>query len=183
MPEMTTSAMGDGIIVKTTDVVSRPPDAGVSLQEEQHRGLHLQAETRRRADGLTSVELRLFSPNGSTFTFLSEEPTDPSTPGRAPDSITYISAGLGFCFMTQIGRFAKIVKQDLGAYHIIQDTRFTLGSRGSRAQIAAPVTHVYLTPNGDDDFAREALDMSEQTCFLHALARTELVPLLQVEPA
>ena len=31
------------------------------------------------------------------------------------------------------------------------------------------------TPEGDD-FARTVVDMSEQTCFLHALCRTELEP-------
>jgi hypothetical protein len=34
-------------------------------------------------------------------------------------------------------------------------------------------THVSLNTPEDDDFAREVLDMSEQTCFLHALCRTD----------
>ena len=101
-------------------------------------------------------------------------------------AITYISAGIGFCFMTQFGRYAKILKRDLGDYRVVQDTRFSIGDPeadppvGGRAD--APRTHVYLTPDGDDDFARDALDMSEQTCFIHALCRTELRPKVKVLP-
>lgn len=168
------------LIVKTMDVTDTSTDQGSSLQDEQSRGLHLRAHASRRGDGMTEVELQLNRPNGSTFTFLSDEPQAHGGQGRAPDSLTYMSAGLGFCFMTQIGRFAKIVKQDLGPYHIIQDTRFTLGDGDTPGRSAAPVTHVYLSPEGGEEGARDALDMSEQTCFLHALCRTELKPVVQV---
>jgi hypothetical protein len=33
---------------------------------------------------------------------------------------------------------------------------------------------VYLDTAEDDGFARTALDMAEQTCFLHAFCRTDL---------
>jgi hypothetical protein len=33
-------------------------------------------------------------------------------------------------------------------------------------------THVHLVTGEDDDFAKTALRMSEQTCFLHALCRS-----------
>jgi uncharacterized OsmC-like protein len=166
------------IIVKTAEVEEQPPDAGVGLQKEQRRELHLQAAVSRRSDGIAVIETRVHRPNGSTFRFLSDEQ------GRAPDAITYISAGIGFCFMTQIGRYAKIVNESLGDYHIVQDTRFSLGDAkadppfGGRAD--APRTHVYLAPDRDDDFARKALDMSEQTCFIHAMCRTELRPKVKV---
>ena len=80
--------------------------------------------------------------------------------------------------MTQFGRYASIAKKELAAYRIVQDTHFSKGGASGGTGVAgtaAPVeTHVYLeTPEGDD-FARQVLDMSEQTCFLHALCRTEL---------
>lgn len=182
-------AVGDGhleepLIVKIAEVAERPPDAGASLQDEQHRGLHLRAECERRSDGVKVIDVILFKPNGSTFRFLSDEPRERGGRGRAPDALTYLSAGLGFCFMTQIGRYAKVVTRDLGDYHIVQETRFSEARPGAEPAIggraAAPRTHVYLDPDGDDDFARAALDMSEQTCFLHALCRTELRPRLKL---
>jgi uncharacterized OsmC-like protein len=172
------------IIVKTAQVEENPADAGVGLQKEQRRELHLQAVVERRQDGVAVIDTRVHRPTGSTFRFLSDEPEGLGGHGRAPDAITYISAGIGFCFMTQIGRYAKIVNNSLGDYHIVQDTRFSLGDPkadpplGGRAD--APHTHVYLSPDGDDDFARKALDMSEQTCFIHAMCRTELRPKVKV---
>jgi hypothetical protein len=132
-----------------------------------------------------TIDVDVIRPTGSTFRLLSDEPPGRGGEGRAPDAIALISAGLGFCFMTQIGRFAKIAKHSLGEYHILQDTRFSVGDPttdppvGGRA--APPVTHVYLQPDADDDFARQALSMSEQTCFLHALCRAELTPKVRVQ--
>jgi hypothetical protein len=39
---------------------------------------------------------------------------------------------------------------------------------------------VALASDADDEFARRALDMSEQTCFLHALCRTKLRTRIRV---
>ena len=98
--------------------------------------------------------------------------------GRAPDAASYISAGIGFCFMTQLGRYAKIAKKDLSDYRVLQDTHFSLGgatANTGEAGSADPVeTHVDLVSEEDDAFAQTALAMSEQTCFLHALCRTDI---------
>ncbi len=89
--------------------------------------------------------------------------------------------------MTQFGRYAAITRKQLDGYRTIQDTHFSAGgaSGGSgRAGRADPVeTHVYLDTPEDEDFARTLVDMGEQTCFLHALCRTELRPALRVQPA
>ena len=175
---------GQDLVVKTRDVEDKPPDAGVGYQETQRRSLHLRGQGGWRDDGVKSIEVEVIRPRGSIFRLLSDEPPGRGGEGRAPDALALISAGLGFCFMTQIGRFAKIAKHSLGDYYIVQDTRFSVGDAtveppvGGRA--AAPRTHVYLAPDGDDDFAREALAMSEQTCYLHALCRTELRPKVKV---
>jgi hypothetical protein len=171
------------VVEKTIDVEDKPPDAGVSLRETQDRRLHLRGISERRDDGVKVVEVWVFRPNGSTFQFLSDEPEGHGGHGRAPDAATLISAGLGFCFMTQIGRFAQIVDASLGRYHIVQDTRFSCGQAMTEPTMAgrasAPETHVYLEPDGDDELARRALAVSERTCFLHALCRTEVHPRIR----
>lgn len=150
---------------------------GSSLAEHQDRVLHVHAICRLRPDGLKQVEQHLLNPHGSIFRFLCEE-APASGIGRAPDAASYVSAGIAFCFMTQLGRYASIAKKSFADYRIVQDTQFSLGgaSGGSGAAGEAdPVeTHVSLRSGEDDDFARKALDMSEQTCFLHALCRTNL---------
>lgn len=96
----------------------------------------------------------------------------------APDAESDIATGIGFCFMTQFGRYAKIMKKPLDDYRIIQDAHFSLGGASGatgKPETADPLeTHCYLKSKFDDDFARSCLDMAEQTCFLHAFCRTDL---------
>lgn len=157
--------------------------AGSSLRAEQKRTLHVRSVCTERHDGVKAIEIQLFKPSGSSFHLLSAEPSGRAA-GRAPDAATLISAGIGFCFMTQFGRYASITKKQLDGYRIIQDTHFSAGGASGgtgRAGEADPVdTHVYLDTPEDRDFARTLLDMGEQTCFLHALCRTDLKPKLTV---
>ncbi|MFB0610823.1 OsmC family protein [Aurantiacibacter poecillastricola] len=154
---------------------------GSSLAEEQDRVLHVRGICTVREDGVKQIEQQLFNPHGSIFHFLSDEQ------GRAPDAISFMAAGIGFCFMTQLGRYAKIAKKHLGAYNVVQDIHFSPGGASGgtgEAGKADPVeTHVYLDTDEDEDFARAALDMGEQTCFLHAFCRTDLKARVRVTKA
>ena len=127
----------------------------------------------------------MYNPHGSVFAFLSDEAPENGGQGLAPDAASYISAGIGFCFMTQIGRYANIVKKDLREYRVVQDTHFSLGGASGgtgQAGEADPVeTHVFLTAGEDDEFARSTLDMSEQTCFLHAFCKTDLKTRVSIQ--
>ena len=103
--------------------------------------------------------------------------------GSAPDAASYMAAGIAFCFMTQQGRYASIVKKDLSAYRVVQDLHLSSGVSGGDAGIGvadAVETHVYVETAEDDAFARQSLDMAEQTCFLHALCRTPLEPTVSI---
>lgn len=151
---------------------------GSSLVEEQDRVLHLRGVCTLRDDGVKNVEVELHSPKGTVFELQSDEPEGHGGEGRAPDAASYIAAGIGFCFMTQFGRYADIVDKELSEYRIVQDTHFSFsgGMAGTEAPgRAEPVeTSVFLDSPEGEEFAREVLDMSEQTCFLHALCRTDL---------
>lgn len=176
-------AVADDLMVKVKpgdEVEGVPGGVNTSLQESQSRSLHVQARCRVRDDGVKVIHENLFQPIGSEFRFLSDESPAAGGHGLAPDSLTYLAAGIGFCFMTQFGRYASITKKSLDGYRIIQDTHFVVGD-GSRPGRADPVeTHVYLdTPEGEE-FARKTLDMGERTCFLHATCRTDLSPQVTV---
>lgn len=168
--------VAEGVFVSRAGMSPKTDEAtssqGSSLAEHQDRRLHVRGICTLREDGVKMIEQQLYNPLGSIFNFLSDEE------GRAPDAASYIAAGIGFCFMTQIGRYAKIAKRDLSAYNIVQDIHFSKGgASGGTGQpgTADPVeTHVFLESAEDDDFARLALDMGEQTCFLHAFCRTDL---------
>ncbi len=152
--------------------------AASSLSDHQDRTLNPAGICTLREDGVKEIEQHLYSPHGSIFRFLSAED------GRAPDAVSYISAGIAFCFMTQFGRMASMEKLDLPDYAIVQDTHFSLGGASGgtgKAGSADPVeTHVHLTTTESDDMARDMLDVSEQTCFLHAFCRTDLKTKLKV---
>lgn len=160
--------------------------ANDSLAERQDRLLHLRVICAVREDGAKEVTQYLYNPHGTSFHFLCDEAPIAGGGGLAPDAASYLSAGIGFCFMTQFGRYAKIMHRDLREYQIVQDTHFSPGGASGgtgQAGTAAPVeTHVYLETGEDDDFARNILAMAEQTCFLHALCKTDLKIRVKVEP-
>ena len=157
---------------------------GSSLQAEQKRQLHIGGICTLRPDGIKEITQLQYSPHGTNKILLSEEAPINGGQGRAPDANTYISAGIGFCFMTQFGRFVSMMKKDLEEYRIVQDTHFSRGGASGGTGVsgtADPVeTHVYLKTSEDEDFAREILDISEQTCFLHAFCRTDMKTKLRV---
>jgi uncharacterized OsmC-like protein len=158
--------------------------AGSSLADEQHRTLNVGGIGTLRDDGVKEIVQLQYSPHGTSFKFLSDEAPANGGGGRAPDANSYVSAGIGFCFMTQFGRFAKMLHLNLEEYRIVQDSHFSLGGAsgdtGKPGEADPLETHVYLTTSESDDVAREMLDVSEQTCFLHALCRTDLKPRLNV---
>ena len=158
--------------------------AASSLTDHQDRRLNVAATAVLRDDGIKEIRQQLYSPHGTECLFLSEEAPVNGGMGRAPDANSYISAGIGFCFMTQFGRLVPMLKLDLPDYQIIQDTHFSLGGASGgtgKAGEADPVeTHVYLNTNESDEVAREMLDLSEQTCFLDAFCRTDLKTKLKV---
>lgn len=170
-------AVADDLMIKVKpadQVEGVPGGVNTSLQESQSRTLHVQARCRQRDDGLKVVHENLFRPIGSEFQFLSDEATEAGGTGLAPDAMTYLAAGIGFCFMTQFGRYASITKKQLDEYRIVQDTHFSAGRPGEPGNADPVETHVYLvTPEGEE-FARKTLDMGERTCFLHATCRTDL---------
>lgn len=160
------------------DVVKGTATGGSSLSDEQDRRLNIGAVAVLREDGIKDIQQMQYSPYGTSFRFLSSED------GRAPDANTLISAGIGFCFMTQFGRFVSMLKLDLPDYRIVQDSHFSLGGASGgtgKAGEADPLeTHVYLETGEGDATAQEMLDISEQTCFLHAFCRTDLKTKLKV---
>ncbi|CAI8336502.1 MAG: Uncharacterised protein [Rhodospirillaceae bacterium] len=149
-----------------------------SLNDHQSRRLNIGAIATLRDDGILSLHQMQYSPWGTSFRLLSAED------GRAPSANALISAGIGFCFMTQFGRFVSMLNLDLPSYRIVQDTHFSLGgATGATGKPGAadPIeTHVFLQTSETDRTAQEMLDISEQTCFLHAFCKTDLKTKLRV---
>lgn len=148
--------------------------AGSSLQAEQKRMLHVRGILTLRADGLKEINAQLFKPLGSMFRFLSDDPQGHGGRNRAPCGLSLLSAGIAFCYLTQLGRFAHIVKLRMDDYRLVQDTVFHVPDplTPHASATAEPVdTHVFISsPEPADDIGR-MIAMGEQTCFLHANLR------------
>ena len=91
---------------------------------------------------------------------------------RAQDAISYISPGIGFCFMTQFSRLVPMLTFALPDRQIVQNTHFSLGDAsggaGSKAGAAdAAGTHVYPSTQESGEVAQETPSPGGQTCFPH----------------
>jgi uncharacterized OsmC-like protein len=162
---------------KVKQWVEENPQKAPTLDPGRHL-LHLRTTCKLRPDGVKDIVKQQFAQPTSSWRFLSDEAAGFGGEGRAPDAATYISAGIAFCFMTQFGRFAHLAKLPLEAYRIIQDTHFSLGGASGgtgKMGLADPIeTHVYMDTDMADEAAQNVLRVGERTCFLHALARTDL---------
>lgn len=151
---------------------------GSSLKAEQKRTLHIRAIARARKDGVSETRVQLYKPIGSSFRFLCDLEHAAEGGVSAPSPLAFLSAGVAFCYLTQIGRYAMIMKyEDLG-YAVAQDTVFTTargeGSGATPPGVEPVRTHVELATGLEDDVVRRIVDMGERTCFLHAASRTPL---------
>lgn len=148
---------------------------GTSLHAEQKRILHVRGVVHINEERPYETRIQLFKPIGSIFRFIGDDPPHRGGRGRAPSGLDYLPAGVAFCYMTQIGRYAQIVKQNLRSYQIVQATVFDAPSPSlsDGAATARPVvTHVFVETEEDLEKTQELIRMGEQTCFLHAVLRS-----------
>ena len=170
------------------DLVTKQPsgqgsvaESGSSLASEQKRTLHVRGESRFINDRLAQTMVWPLQPVGSQFRFVGDvSPTSAGT-GLTPHPFAYTAAGIGFCFMTQLGRYAHIKKLPIREYRIVQECRLdqpVLKMNHGIPPRTAFDTHVFIeTPqtstdaSSDESLVQDLVRMSERTCFLHAALR------------
>ena len=156
----------------------------VGLSDQQKRQVHVRGVGSIRPDGMKSIKVACFEPVGSVFSFLSDDSYAAGGQSRAPSGLIYLSAGISFCFMTQLGRYAHVAKHQMTSYQIIQNTSFSppavLNDKQESPTSAAVDTAVYIVNQQDGNDTQTLLNMSEQTCYLHAACRagikTRIIP-------
>ncbi len=159
--------------------------AGSSLTPEQKRTLHVQGEARWSDGSPMEARVRLIKPIGSTFFFRADEAPAHGGKGLAPPPLAYVAAGVGFCFMTQLGRYAHIVQWILDGCSIVQDNTVLasggLAAGGLRSSATPFETHVFLRSARTDEEGSRLVVMGERTCFLHATLRGSFPSRVRVE--
>lgn len=131
--------------------------------------------------GLTQEQTRLQAPPGSHFGFETDE-MGLSGPA-APSGLALLSAGVSFCYMTQLLRYAEYLKYRVRAIRMVQYNPFALhaGPGGSQIGAAGPVdTHLFLHGDEPDEVMQRLLVMGAQTCYLHAALKAALAPQVEV---
>jgi len=106
---------GDTAIIRKSGSVASGNADAVGLKTDQKRIVHVRTEGMIRDDGLKSIKVQCIQPQGSCFEILSDDSRASGGQERAPDGLAYLAAGVAFCFMTQIGRYAQITKQKQNA--------------------------------------------------------------------
>jgi organic hydroperoxide reductase OsmC/OhrA len=152
--------------------------SAVGLADQQKRQVHVRAVGNLRGDGMKDLKVACFKPIGSIFRFLSDDSFATGGQERAPSGLVYLAAGISFCFMTQLGRYAQVAKHDMQAYRIVQDTSFSmpeaLNKKGEAASSSPVDTDVFIVNRQELEDTQTMLNMGEQTCYLHAACRSGL---------
>jgi hypothetical protein len=121
--------------------------------------------------GITAIETWLQLPGMSHFAFRSDE----GGGDRAPCGLALLSAGLAFCYMTQIARYVETMKLAVGAVRLVQFSPFlTGGAEGFD-------THLFLNGEAPDEVQGNLLTIAARTCYLHATMAAALPPLVSVK--
>lgn len=149
----------------------KPPVPG------QKRTLVVGGQADFAAGGAKNIRVQNAIPGSSAFHFISNNSARLGGPETAPPGIVLAAAGIGFCYMTQLGRYAKMTHQDLKSYAITQDMNFGVpgasGGTDRPPEAEAAVTHIHLQMGADGD-APLVTDMAARMCFLHSALAAQL---------
>ena len=110
---------------------------------------------------------------GSAFSIRSDDRPESD---QGPSSLAHGSAGIAFCFMTQLLRYVEHHKMKVRALRIVQMSPCQLQS-----EIAIPLpldTHVFVNTEETNEVMERLVQMSARTCYLHAALGATLNPEL-----
>ena len=129
----------------------------------------------RREAELFDVETWLEMPGASHFTLRAAALQHSIT---APSGLALLSAGISFCYMTQLARYIENMKLAIGGVRLVQHTPFdTQGSEGVAESID---THLFLNGDAPAETHLQLLTVAARTCYLHATAIAPLDPVIRV---
>ncbi len=145
--------------------------APATVQGKQLRSVY--GEGRLGDDDLYAVETWLGFPGASHFRIAG----DAVCCGAAPSGLALLSAGISFCYMTQLARYIESMKLAINGVRLVQTTPFVGGVKAA----AEPIdTHLFLNGAAPDETHANLLMVAARTCYLHAASKTPTEPSLRV---
>jgi len=123
--------------------------------------------------GLYEVDTFLTMPGASHFKLTSDE----GAADAAPCGLTLLSAGIAFCYMTQLSRYIENMKMNIRGVRLVQFNPYVAGSKAAVEPID---THLFLNGEAPDETHLQLLTIAARTCYLHAAAKTPVEPILRI---
>jgi uncharacterized OsmC-like protein len=135
--------------------------------------------------GIVGIDTCLQLPGMSHFAIKSDERGTTNTGDQAPSGLALLSAGIAFCYMTQLSRYIDYMKFKIRAVRLVQHSPYAVSGRavdGSWTGRADPVeTHLFLNGEESDETHEKLMRIAANTCFLHATLADMLAPIVSVE--
>jgi uncharacterized OsmC-like protein len=124
-------------------------------------------------DGLFEVDTYLAMPGASHFRLVSDE----GAADAAPCGLTLLSAGIAFCYMTQLSRYIENMKMNIRGVRLVQLNPYVAGAKAAVEPID---THLFLNGEAPDETHLQLLTIAARTCYLHAASKTPHEPNLRI---
>lgn len=131
--------------------------------------------------GLTETVVRLGFPRTSHFAIRSDERAGG---GSAPCGLALTSAGIVFCYITQLLRYIEHQKLKIRGVRIVQASPYALSGApaGAWTGAAEPVdTHLFLNGEESEEAYEMLMTVAARTCYLHAALGATLPPQIDIE--
>ncbi len=161
--------------VSSEEMQTMPSEsARIGLRVKGHSELN---ESKTGVIAQTTLE----RPVGSKFGFKTDEFSPQST---APSGISYLCAGIAFCYMTQLLRYSEYLKYKISDIRMVQVNPFRLSGSVAKNNLQAfadPVdTHLFLNGEEADEVMQNLLTMGAKTCYLHAALSAQVTPQISI---
>ena len=131
-------------------------------------------------EGGTETDVVLGIPGASNFKMKSDERMGAD---MAPSGLSLLSAGVAFCYMTQMSRYIEYQKMAIRGVRLVQNIPFTLSTTDDGELIggAEPAdTHLFLSGDEDNETFERLMKIAERTCYLHKTMSDVLEPNITV---
>lgn len=161
------------LIVKTGHREEGTPEpAGPTITNRLIRNIYGDGKSVGAA-GRYETDTWLGLPGMTHFNIVSDE----GASGDAPIGLSLLSAGIAFCYMTQLSRYIENMKMNIRRVRLVQFNPYAAGAEAG----AEPIdTHLFLDGEAPEETHLQLLTIAARTCYLHAAAKTPVEPNLRV---
>jgi uncharacterized OsmC-like protein len=123
--------------------------------------------------GMYVTDTWLGMPGTSHFRLISDEDRNDT----APSGLMLLSAGIAFCYMTQLSRYIESMKMDIHGVRLVQFNPYVAGACATAEGID---THLFLNGDAAPETHLQLLTIAARTCYLHAASKTPTEPNLRI---